>query len=86
MPIKKHIVKVEKDNKITIPKTLCDALGIGEGTSLKVFSNGNNYSFTCEVPFSYENMKLLEMYREENDKLQARVKELEQTYVTKEVK
>ena len=28
MPITTHIVKVEKDNTIKIPKTICDALGI----------------------------------------------------------
>ena len=79
MPIKKHIVKVETNNKFTIPKTLCDALGIGEGTSLKVYSNGNNCSFTCEVPFSYENLTLLESYKQHNEELSQENKQLKNT-------
>lgn len=74
MPIKKHIIKVEKDSKLTIPKTLCDSLGIAEGTAVKVYSNGTGYSFTCEVPLSYENVCLLDTYREENEKLRAILK------------
>ena len=81
MPIKKHILKVETGNKITIPKTLCDALGISEGTALKVYSNGNNCSFTCEVPFSYENLSLLETYRQNNEELQQQNKQLQQSII-----
>ena len=85
MPIKKHVIKVEKDNTITIPKTLCSALGIGEGTCLKVYSNNDNTSFTCEVPFSYENMKTLEKYRQENRELRELVDKLKKQRFEKEV-
>ena len=66
MPIKKHIIKVEPENKITIPRSVCDALGISEGTSIRLQSNGNGYSFSCEVPLSFENICLLDKYKQEN--------------------
>lgn len=78
MPIKKHIVKVEKNNTITIPQTLCSALGIGEGTCLKVYSNNDSTSFTCSVPFSFENMQTLETYKQENNQLRQKIKQLEE--------
>lgn len=49
MPITTHIVKVEKDNTIKIPKTICDALGISEGIPLRIKSDNNGYSFTVKT-------------------------------------
>lgn len=76
MPIKKHIVSAESYTKpgnvepdyvfVRIPKSICTALGIGSGTPLKIYSDKNNYSFTVEVPMSYENLTLLEQLREKN--------------------
>lgn len=76
MPIKKHIVSAESYTKpgnvepdyvfVRIPKSICTALGIGSGTPLKLYSDKNNYSFTVEVPMSYENLTLLEQLREKN--------------------
>ena len=84
MPIKKHIVRVQQNNNIQIPKSICDALGIGEGTSLRVYSDGNRYSFSCEVPLSYENALLLEKYKEENYSLRNKLETFKKKYNIKE--
>ena len=87
MPIKKHVVKAEvyvdsekekyKCIVVKIPETICMALGIGEGTPLKLYRNKNSYSFTVEVPLSYENLDMLNRVTEKNSELQEKNKELE---------
>ena len=69
MPIKKHIQKVkqiENQNILTIPKSICDAIGIGDESVVRVFSNNNGYSFTVETMLSYENAQLLEQVKQSN--------------------
>lgn len=80
MPVKKHIVKFGKDNTIAIPKSLCDSMGIGENTVVRMYSNKTGYQIMPEVPMSYENMSLLEQYKMENAQLRVRINDLENKY------
>ena len=77
MPIVKHVMKVEQKNKLEIPESICRALGLGENSVVKVYSNNNGYSFTVETAPSFETVKLLEEFKQRNSELSARVKELE---------
>lgn len=72
MPIKKHILKVEKiqnKNYIQVPETICNALGINENSVVKVYSSNDGYSFKVETMLSFDNCVTLERYREENQQL-----------------
>lgn len=77
MPIKKHVVKIEKDNMIQIPKTIADAIGLGENSVVRCYSNGNGYSFTVETVPSYESVVLLQEYKTVNEELREKIKQLE---------
>lgn len=70
MPVKTHIVKVDSDNKIEIPKTICDALGITENVILKVKSDCSGYRFIVEVAPVYETVKTIQELKEEINRLQ----------------
>ena len=76
MPIKTHIVKVEKGNKIEIPKTICDALGISDSIPLKVKSDNSGYRFYVEVIPTYEGAKKVQELREQIEILQEENKRL----------
>lgn len=64
MPIKKHVVEVKEGNVIEIPKSICDALGIGSGCAVRVYSNNNGYSFCVETVPNYEVVKGIDYYKE----------------------
>lgn len=77
MPIKKHILKVEKLDKklyMEIPETICSALGINNDSVVKVYSNNDRYSFTVETMLSFENVCMLERLKDENIKLKEELK------------
>lgn len=86
MPIKKHIVRAEAYIApervkpeyvfVRIPESICSAMGIGEGTPLKMYSNNNGYSFTVEVPLSFENLDMLNRTLERNTQLNTENAEL----------
>ena len=79
MPIKKHILQAHKINGgcvVEVPQTICDAIGIQDGTPIKVYSNNNGYSFTVEIVPSYENAVKLEQATIKNMELQKENKDL----------
>jgi len=80
MPIKKHVCKIKENNVLEIPKTIADAIGIGEGTVVKCFSNNDGYSFRVEVTPTFETVKMLEDYRTVNQELREKIKQLEEEY------
>ena len=77
MPIKKHVLKVGKDNTVMLPKSLCDSLGIAEGCVVRMYSNKTGYQCILEVPLSYENACWIEQYKLENAQLREQIKELQ---------
>lgn len=82
MPIKKHILEAHKINGgcvVEIPQSVCDAIGIQNGTPVKLYSNNNGYSFTVEVVPSYENVKALDVANTKNTELRNKNVELEKT-------
>ena len=82
MPIKKHILEAHKINGgcvVEIPQSVCDAIGIQNGTPVKLYSNNNGYSFTVEVVPSYENVKALDAVNTKNTELRNKNIELEKT-------
>lgn len=85
MPIKKHILQAHKINGgcvVEVPQTICDAIGIQDGTPIKVFSNSSGYSFTVEIVPSYENAVQLERVNAKNTELQKENKDLKSSVET----
>ena len=80
MPITTHIVKVEKDNTIKIPKTICDALGISEGIPLRIKSDNNGYSVTVKTVPSMESIKLIDELKEEITRLQKENRDIKEKW------
>lgn len=73
MPVKTHILTVEEGNKITIPKSVCDAVGLANGVMvrLKMDSVSKNYP-----RFYVETVPTMDMYYE-SENLKHRLEEKE---------
>ena len=79
MPVKTHIVRVDSNNRIEIPKTICDTLGITENVVLKIKSDCSGYGFTVQVAPAYETVKTIQELREEINRLQEENRKLKGT-------
>lgn len=67
MPIKKHVVNIGKDNTVKLPKSLCDAYGIGENVPVRVFANTHQIviepvpTFQALKEIEFANAKIAEL-------------------------